>query len=353
MWRWVATTLAGDGTETAALHDLAFEGVSLVVPLSEWPTFEATLKPEQAVDLTQNSAIYSIYAGRVLAATIVNTLEESGSEVKVSANGFSFAPSGTPWTDPPQRLYQANSGDVFRSIWAHLQAQPGGNLGLQLTPFTTEAWVGRKVTQTDSDGNVTEIDEPFILSPTEDQDLAQKVSELVADGIEYRERHVLDGGQVRHVLDCGPRVGSDLTHLRFEVGENVTTPIAIETRAADAPTEVLLIGGGESPVYGIARSGVAGVRRVATVKDVTVTSNEVAAERAAARLATYRRRVTGYSLTVVDSEMVSLADFEVGDTIAVSGTRWGGAHFTGSGRITSITYDPSTGAADVDITPTT
>lgn len=352
MWRYVATTLVGDGTEVSPVVDVRFDEPTLTVPLSEWPVFEAKLTPEQPVDVTTDSCIYTLYGNRVLAATIVQSVEESGSEVTVIGHGFTSAAANTPWTAAPQRLYQANTGDVFRLIWAHLQAQPGGNLGLELTPFTTLATVGRKFTRTDADGNATEVDEPFILSPAETRDLGQRLADLVSDGIEFRERHYLDGDAFRHVLECGPRIGDDLTRLRFEVGENVTTPVSIESRAVDAPTEVLVVGDGENPPWGVARTGRPGLRRVAAFTDAGATSDADAAMRAAARLAKYARRATGYGFTVVDSPTVGLADFDVGDTIVVTGTRWGGDGFTGVGRITSITYHPSTGTADVDIIPT-
>ncbi len=351
MIRYVATTLVGDGTETNPIPDLQLTDENLVVPLSDWPRLEATLTPEHAVQLTAGSScIYTVAdGGKVLAATIVDTLEEVGPAVKVTAFGFTSAPKDTPWVGAEQKLYHANSGDVFRSIWAHLQSQPGGNLGLTLTPFTTEAWVGRNGTQT-SDGVTTDVDEPYVLSPRSTRDLSERIGVLLDDGIQFREKHGLAGN---HTLDCGMSIGDDLTStLRFEVGANVTTDLSLWTKTVDSPTEVLVVGTGDTPPWGLARLDNPGrLRKVAVITDATVSTDAAAAARAQERLAKYARRVTSFTITVADGPLALIGSYDVGDTIAVTGPRWGGGTFTSTGRITSITYKPADGTAELDITP--
>lgn len=350
VWSFPVSVLDGAGGESrpADAAELVLSDVQLVVPLSEWPELTATVTPEQAVTLTPwRSVIYCVHDDMVVAACLVSSLVEKGDQVEVTGVGFAGVMKGMPWTAAPRKLYVYNTGQAFKDIWLHVQGSPGGNLGMVLTDFSTAATVGRG-----SAGGT--VDEPFVLSPVETHDLSESIDLLVQDGIEFRESHDLIGSHVLVVGTESDPIGADLTlDCRLEVGLNVTSALQVDLSAEDSPTGVLVTGGTDNPVWGVAYAPDAvGVRRVAAVTDVNATSNTDAAARAQTRLAKFRRAAKQYTVTVVDTPLARLHGFAPGDTVAVHGTRWGGVDYVATGRISSVTHKPGDGTADFDIVPT-
>lgn len=335
MWRYVATTLRGDGTERDPIPDVPLTDVTVTKVLSEWATLDAKLTPEQPVDLVAwSSCVYVLHGSTVVAACIVESVEEEGATVSVSGIGFAGVPQDLPWTGPDRSYVGANSGDVYREIWDHIQSQPGGNLGMTVTPFTTAAWVGT-------------TDNPFILKGSETSDLSASLVELVDDGIEYRERHTLAGS---HVLESG-KVGDDRTSLRFELGENLSGAIKIRQAARDRPTELILVGDPELGVWGRATTGETGrLRRVQRYTDANAKTTEQANARAAERLSAYASRRQSFTVTARDTIETPISAVDVGDTITIGGPTWSG-RITATCRITSITYRPGDATAELDLFP--
>ena len=353
-WRFVVTRLDGAGGEHSTVPGVWLDDVTIVDPLSQPQSIDGmTFDP--ALFTAGVSCIYPVLDGRPLgvACLVASMVDEQG-ETQVVASGFTSSAVGTPWTAAERRLYYYNSGDAWREIWAHLKAQPGGDLGMTLTPFDTNAWVGRRIQDKNEDGTpkvdengqpVWSVDEPFLLSPTETADLGEPIRTLLDDGIEYRETHGLAGG---HVLECG-KVGNDLTRtLSFHVGVNVTQPPEKTRSASESPTEVVVVAGDGLPWWGVARlPGPGRPRQVARFTDKNATSNEDAAARAQARLDTYAARAKAYSITVIDHPRAPFGAFRPGDRISIA-TEPG---VTQAGRITSISYNVGSGQATVDLIP--
>lgn len=68
--------------------------------------------------------------GRPPVVGIVDAISTDGDDLKVEAGGFSMYPQGQPWTTLPFSSTSVDPLDVFRKVWAHLQSQPAGDLGV-------------------------------------------------------------------------------------------------------------------------------------------------------------------------------------------------------------------------------
>lgn len=262
-WRYFATRLNGDGTETEVASDIPASDVSVTDALSQPDSIEFNVKPEmeelKAADgsplfLPWSTAIYAEKDGAIRHGSIVTNLStaSNGSDLKVITRGFSSYPQGMPWTSSTKKLYQVDPADVVRTIWATLQAHPRGNLGIRLsTDVRTPVRVGVKTAAlTDTAGNVqTEAaDEPVLLANYATTDLGKMIDELLEAGsIDYREEHRwTPDGRIDHFIRLAyPRMGVRRDDITFDVGVNCTTVPDVDIDADDYASECLLLGAGE------------------------------------------------------------------------------------------------------------
>jgi hypothetical protein len=81
-------------------------------------------------------------ANPVAAIIDTATSEPSTGRLKVEAGGFSMYPTGMPWTDADYAGIQVDPCDLFRMVWASLQAKPNGDLGVVVDPDTSTVRLG-------------------------------------------------------------------------------------------------------------------------------------------------------------------------------------------------------------------
>lgn len=139
-WRFLATRLNGDGTETVLDYDIPLSGAAITEDLSGPGGITGKITPEIA-RLTINggrplfepwsTAIYAETNGVIRAGAILAEMNESGADLELDCVGFSGYATGQPYTGA-RSMIATDPMDEARHIWEHLQAAPGGNLGLVL-----------------------------------------------------------------------------------------------------------------------------------------------------------------------------------------------------------------------------
>jgi hypothetical protein len=132
-WRYIA--------ERILTGEIVHDELPLTTTGPQWDlsgpgSLRGTIKPESLTGITAAdlgewaTAIYAEADGQIRWGGIVIRGTFTGAEWGIEAAGFSTYPHGIPYTGP---LYSRISYDptlIFRAIWAHVQDQPDGNLGV-------------------------------------------------------------------------------------------------------------------------------------------------------------------------------------------------------------------------------
>lgn len=362
-WRYFATRLNGDGTETMLDPDLPLEGVTVDEVLSGDDSINATIAPEYArligpdgqPLLTEwGTAIYAENNGAIRAGTILTRSQFAGPQWTLETIGFTGYGRDMPYTGPGWYGVQVDPLDVVRVIWSHIQSQPGGNIGLELASTKTDQKIGTELKQVAFDtqeGPVTFEAGPYKLTRFLNHDLQGDVDELASSTpFDYRERHYWDAsGNIRHALDFGyPAIGRRRDDLRFVFGVNIFENPTDERDGANYASGTLVIGkgdGGPATVYALSEPPTrpAGrLRRIAVVEDNTISSSTRANQRAQDENQWRRVLDDITSITVRDHPNARLGAAQVGDEVYLSGP----GDWIDIGmwvRITAISYQPANG----------
>lgn len=276
-WRFWATRANGDGTETPLAASLPLSDVTITTAVSNPTSITFRARPEIPHMITKDgrpifepwsTIVYAETDGLVRAAGIVAEVEANGHDLSVECVGFSAVLNGQPWTEQAARFTDADPGRLIALIWERWQAQPAGNVGLDVPTVVTPARVGKYVPATkDKDGQTVEaVDERFALTQWDTHDLGDTFGDLLQVGsIDYREHHEIIDGRPRHrLIMAHPRLGRRRRDLRFVPGVNVDVP-PVSLSMEDYASEVLLLGAGEGEkmVTGHATAPTTRLRRVA------------------------------------------------------------------------------------------
>lgn len=381
-WRYLATRLNGDGTETFLSYDVPLGDVALVDDLSGPGGVSGILTPEQehligsdGVPVFQpwSTAIYAEKDGSIRAGAILADLGENGPKLDVEAVGFNGYLNGQPYTFDAYWM-QADPLDLARHLWEHKQEAVGGNLGIQLDSTTSPVRVGLPESPVKW-GNVTaemwdqlkalgwrgdpadgeeQLHQPagqepagglYRLSWWVNHDLGKEFNDLALNTpFDYVVEHTWEGDRIAHRLRLGyPHLGSRRTDLRFVVGENVTIPPAVDYSGEDYASEVVVLGAGEGRqmVRGSASRATGRLHRGVVVQDKTITS-ESAARAAAERELQERLGDADISeLTVVDHPHAPLGAVQVGDEIYVQSPKGWTRDLNLWVRVLSIRIEPA------------
>lgn len=255
--------------------------------------------------------------------------------VSIDCVGRSGYASRMPWTGTPQALVQVDPLDIVRMIWAHLQAQPGGNLRVVVDATRSPVRVGeeeRDVSFTTGSGEQVEFTAgPYRLEWWSTHDLGRAIDDLARDTpFDYLEHTAWDSGGVGlvHRLQLGyPTIGARRSDLRLAVGENVTAAPPLAASDADYASEVLALGAGEgrAMVHATLTRSTGGVRRVAVYTDKTARSTSVLSAGARADLDWRDGEPRIENVSVIDSPLAPLSAITPGDEvriIAPESARW-------------------------------
>lgn len=155
-------------------------------------------------------------------------------------------------------------------------------------------------------------------------DLGSDLDDLAADTpFDWHVVHSWDGEEIRHHMRVGyPRIGRRRDDLRFVVGENLAKAPEVERDGAEYANEILVLGAGEGSTirHGRAfRREDGRLRKVITISDPSLTTDEACIARAQAELAK-RFNIDNISDVVVrDHWHAPLGSVDLGDEILVEG----------------------------------
>lgn len=334
-WRYFAERLHGDGTSTLIHPNLPLSDVSITQTLSGPGGLSARITPEvmaltgeDGLPIFQrwSTAIWaenggSVHGGGILAHTSVEDYQ-----LNLECVGFSGYLNDLPYT-AENFFVEADPMDIARHIWQHVQAQPGGNLGVTLDATKSPKKIGTVLQQVEFDtqaGPVSFEAGPYKLAWWQTHNLQSNFDGLAEETpFSYQERMSLrDDGSVAMHLQMGyPTLGRRQSDLRFHIGENVNTIPSIEYAGDQFANEVILLGAGEgrTMIRGEKRRQDGLLRRVAIVQDKQVRSKSSAVAQADRELALRRGEYDITDLQVLDHSHAPLGSWGVGDEIQLQG----------------------------------
>lgn len=338
-WRFFATRMHGDGTETF-LSDLPLSGESIINVLSGADTVQGTIAPEIAGmriggELALEPWATGVYAekdGGIVAGGILQTVTPNGPKLALDAVGFSDYPSGQPY-DGETYYVETDSLDIVRHIWAHLQDQPRGNIGVTLDSLKSGFLVGEELEEVEFETGLGEQVSfeagPLKLAWWLTDDLGKIITDLAQDTpFDYRERHWWQGdNKIRHHLDLGvPTLGRRRPDLEMVVGENVIFLPSSTRDGAEYASEVWALGSGEGRAM---RRGSASRFRETRLRRVAVTADKQARSHVAAANVAERElawRTGGDDISEIVLRGWEGDQPELGDEVHVvgGGEGWGG-----------------------------
>lgn len=391
-WRYLATRLNGDGTETFLSNDVPLQDPALTEDLSGPGGIDGRLSPElerlQAPDgrpllVPWSTAIYAEKDGVIRAGAIVSDISENGPALVPQSIGFTGYLRDQPYTGDHSWLL-TDPLVVARHIWSHVQSKAQGDLGLAVDGTTSPVRVGLPESPVDPGTVSDEVwdrlrtmgwrgkaddgkerlyapededapsPEPFTLSWWKDHDLGSVFDKLAAETpFEYRVDHEWSGETITHQLRLGyPTLGARLTGPSFVTGINILEIPQLDYDGDDYASEVVVLGAGQGRkmIRGNSTRPTDRLYRVAVVQDKRATTKKAATATAARQVATRRGDPDLSTFVVTDHPNAPLGSFSPGDEILVQ-TRggWGVTRDIWV-RILSITTRPDQGRATVTAT---
>lgn len=381
-WRYFATRLHGDGTETLLDADVPLEDVQIEDVLSGDNAISGKIAPVYARLLAADgkplfrewsTALYAENDGDIRGGGILTHSGFDGPEWGIEAVGFTGYARDLPWTsasptvnNPPGWNVPAGkdgSGfgvkvdplDMARVIWDQIQEHPGGNIGLVWADTDTggKVTIGTSLKQVEFDtqsGPVSFEAGPYKLNWYSNHDLAGDIDDLASETpFDYHERHYWKAdGTIGHFVDLGyPKIGRRREDLRFVFGVNIFDPVTLDRDGDLYASGTMVLGAGDGPsmiksIREPASRPDGRLRRIAVVVDDTIKSRKRADARADAENQ-WRARLDDIDTVVVqDHPNAPLGAAKVGDTIRVEGQGdWVGIDMWV--RILAIAFQPANG----------
>lgn len=358
-WRYFATTLNGDGTESLLATDLPLTDVSLTKTLSGVDAFEASLPVEIAhlrddegnpVFREWSTAFYAEKDGVIRGAGILQTMDVEDGKVALKAEGFVSYIHGMPYEGESVYI-QTDPLVIARHFWEHAQAFDGGNIPVVLDQTTSPVRIGTEEEnvefETDDGEQVNFRAGPVLYNWWSTQDMGSEFDSLAEETpFDYREIHTWSAGErIQHRIEIGyPSLGAERDDLRFVVGENVVQPLRVMFDGADYASEVVVLGAGEGRRMvrqSVRVNELKRLRRVAVLEARNVQSDIKAATIARSELVYRYGDANIASLVVRDHPNAPLGSFAPGDFILVQskGSGWGDDTYMWV-RILEYTVDP-------------
>lgn len=145
--------------------DAPLSGVSVTKAISgpgsitaSIPLEYATLKKSNGMPSIQEwgTMIHVEEDGVILQSAIIDQIDVDGHTLTLSAGGFSMIANEQPWEGPDKNYIHADALDVFRDIYAQLQSDPQGDLGITVDDLSSAARVGLRETDAYRDAKTKE-----------------------------------------------------------------------------------------------------------------------------------------------------------------------------------------------------
>lgn len=332
-WRFLATRLNGDGTETFLSNDVPLQGAQLREDLSGPGGITGTIEPEitrlrspagEPLFMPWSTAIYAEKDGHIRAGAILADLVEDGPKLGLDCVGFTGYLQGQPYKADGSWV-QVDPLVMARHIWAHKQGMKGANLGLVLDATTSPVRIGTKEEEvkftTENGEEVNFQTGPYTLQWWKDHDLGKAFDDLATETpFDYLVAHAWSGETISHRLRLGyPTIGRRRDDLRFQVGENVFDTPEVIYDGDEYASEVVVLGAGEGRkmIRGEFSKTTGRLQRTVVVTDKTL-RNKKAANAAATRELSARLGDEDIdSLTVLDHPHAPIGSYTSGDEILI------------------------------------
>lgn len=279
---------------------LASDGVRIIAP---WRT-----------------ALFVCEGAKIIAGGLLADLDDDGPTRTFMAPGYLNYPNEQPYLDTYFPDEFEDPVIAYRNLWAHLQAQPDGNIGMQVDADPTYMILG--------DGEA-----PYSIIQTDYADTGGEMEKiLTACKFDWEERHTFVMGgdgrpvhplQIRHAVKLGfPRLGAPRhMNLRFVAGENVVSIGEVGAGGDEFSQDITVHGVGEG--YAAVDEGLVvrkhvpdgRVRRAKIISDPSLTTPGQVQRRAEDEFVYRTTTVEIESITVIDHPNARLADINPGDDI--------------------------------------
>lgn len=339
-WRYFAMRMDGTGGMGEILHaDLPLSDVEIEENLSGHNALSGSISPQYTSLIAPDgrpllekwkTAIFAEESGEIRGGGILRDRGFDGPSMKLDCVGYTGYLDEMPYAS--ERFFvETDPASIFRHIWAHVQDQPGGDLGLEVDNMATGLKIGTTLTTveftTGAGEDISFEAGPYKLNWYSTHNLADEADKLASEnGFDWREKHYWAGNVLRHRLELGyPGLGKRRNDLRFVIGENVHIIPSVDDDGSIYADEVWMLGAGEGTAMkrGIARADIDGLRRVAVIADPSLRS-QVAVNSGAARELAWRNKFEEFTEIVVrEHPHCDIGSLEVGDEIRVQGpTGW-------------------------------
>jgi hypothetical protein len=338
-WRFFAQRMNGDGSDGDIIHpDLPLASPEIEDVLSGHNALTGTISPEFASLLADDgrplleewgTAIWAEESGTIHGGGILTDSSFDGPDWSLTCTGLTGYAVDLPYADSVY-FVQTDPLDIVRHIWTHIQAQPGGNIGLEVDSTVTGLKIGVELAQVDFDtqaGPVSFEAGPYKLAWYQTHDLSDNLDSLASDTpFDWHEEHYWVGDVLHHKLRLGyPNLGRRRNDLRFVIGENLHIKPSVERNGTDYADEAWVLGAGEGSAMlrGVARSNINKLRRVAVTANPSLRS-QASVNAAAARDLSWRNTLENVSEVIVrDHAHADITSLQVGDEIRIQGpTGW-------------------------------
>lgn len=327
-WRYIASRLNGDGTETFLDFNLPLADVSVQESLSGHGGLDAKITPEVArlktasgepVFVPWSTAIYAEASGQIRGGGIVTQIPLDGPNLSLDCVGFSGYLGGQPWIGE-DRYDTADPLTIDRYIWEQFQKKPF-DIGLRPTGADRSQMVRLSETVTGKN----ELYYLALWAGTTDLDKErQQLTEI--GGYEWMTKHSWSGESIKHELEYGyPKIGSRRNDLRFVVGENIPEHIAATNDGDEYASHVVVLGSGQGRkmIQPYDNRPTTRLGRWKVVSDKSIGKDQIAKERVASELKALAGELDITELDVWDHPNAPVGTYRAGDEILIqSGEGW-------------------------------
>lgn len=327
-WRYIATRLNGDGTETFLDYDIPLNDASVQESLSGHGGVDGKISPEIArlkdpqgkpIFKPWSTAIYAEASGQIRGGGILTDLPMDGPSLSIDTIGHTGYWAKQPWIWE-HKFDTADPLEVDRLIITEFQKQRGFNLGL--TPVGDRK--SRMVRMSESVSGSKEL---YYLGWWQTLDLDRERQQLAEfGGYEWTVGHRWSGERIVHEIEYGyPRIGARRTDLRFVVGENVPDNIGATDDGDEYASHVLVLGAGQGRKMVRAQDSQTTDRlgRWAVVSDKSIGKDQIAQTRATSTLKALSGELDITEIEVLDHPNAPVGSYRAGDEILIqSGTGW-------------------------------
>ena len=246
----------------------------------------------------------------------------------LEAAGFLTYPHGLIYTGKDYEAVQRDPADIVRDLWAHVQDQPDGDLGVTVegrTPVRLGETEKQVSFVTGDDEAVSFEEGPYRLAWADSPDVGEEIDSLAKETpFDYVESHAWrEDDTIAHTVTIGhPRLGKRRSDLVFRDGENILTSVTVKRDGDDFANVVVGLGAGDGKAALHRSTGRRDgrLRRTAVYTDKGVHSARRMDARIRDELHRRGQLLTIDSVTVRDHPNAPIGSWALGDDIHVEVT---------------------------------